>query len=505
MGFTACVNRDCEDCKYSVNVSKIIQLDGNITYQSDILENNCNETIVSDISDSESDDSDDTEYETDDEVESTVNPLILTPALNQTQLPEVPIQLEIQTSNQSPPLPLCMMLNARSLYNKSDCFKNLLYQIGPDLTIISETWERQKLSLNDLLSSEQFKVISHKRQAVNNRQPGGGCAIVYNDKRFVVSNIELMLPEGVEACWALFSPLNITTQHRVKKIVVASIYVSPRSQFKEETVEHIIDSIHFLKSKFDNEVSFLISGDLNKLDIEPILDSHGALKLISVPTRKSATLSNIITDLCNVYNPPTTLPPLQVDPGKKGADADHQVVIFAPKSNLNYLKPRSKKTIVTRPLPQSAIDEFGKVITAHDWKEVFNANAIDDKVTNFHKILRSNLEKSFPQKLVRISSLDKKWMNPSLKILYRQVQREFFKNRQSKKWKKLKSKFKRKKRKAVKTFYSEFVHELKESDPGSWYKMAKRIGALDQMNGHDIAVEELEGLSNQESAEVIAE
>jgi hypothetical protein len=158
----------------------------------------------------------------------------------------------------------------------------------------------------------------------------------------------------------------------------------------------------------------------------------------------------------------------------------------------------SKFYYFTRPLPQTAIDEFGKVITAHVWKEVFNANAIDDKVKNFHKILRSNLNK-------RISNLDKKWMNPSLKILHRQVQREFFKNRQSKKGKKLKSKFKRKKRKAVKTFYSEFVHELKESDPSSWYKMAKCIGALDQMNGQDIAVEELEGLSNQESAEVIAE
>ena len=95
-------------------------------------------------------------------------------------------------------------------------------------------------------------------------------------------------------------------------------------------------------------------------------------------------------------------------------------------------------------------------------------------------------------------------MNPSLKLLHRQVQREFFKNRQSKKWRKLKSKFKRKKRKAVKAFYSKFVHELKETDPGSWYKMAKRIGALDQMNGQDIIVEELGGLDNQQSAEVIA-
>ena len=174
-------------------------------------------------------------------------------------------------------------------------------------------------------------------------------------------------------------------------------------------------------------------------------------------------------------------------------------------SNQNYLKPRCKKTVTTRPLPQSGINDFGKDITLHNWNEVLQVSEIDLKVHNFHTTLRSKLDQFFPEKIVRISTLDKKWMNPSLKALHRQVQREFFKNRQSKKWKKLKSKFKRKKRKAVKSFYSKFVNDLKVSDPGSWYKMAKRIGAVDQMNSQDISLEQLEGLSNKESAEKIAQ
>ena len=96
-------------------------------------------------------------------------------------------------------------------------------------------------------------------------------------------------------------------------------------------------------------------------------------------------------------------------------------------------------------------------------------------------------------------------MNPSLKALHRQVQREFFKNRQSKKWKTLKGKFRRKKQKAIKLFYSRFVNDLKQSDPGSWYKMAKRIGAVDQMNEQDLIVDELKGLDNQQSADIIAD
>ena len=61
------------------------------------------------------------------------------------------------------------------------------------------------------------------------------------------------------------------------------------------------------------------------------------------------------------------------------------------------------------------------------------------------------------------------------------------------------------KRKSIKTFYTEFVSVLKLSDPGKWYSMAKKIGALDQMAAGDIQVESLAGLSNLESAKRIAD
>ena len=44
------------------------------------------------------------------------------------------------------------------------------------------------------------------------------------------------------------------------------------------------------------------------------------------------------------------------------------------------------------------------------------------------------------------------------------------------------------KRQAIKGFYSKFVTDLKESEPGKWFKMAKRIGAFDQMNSGEISI-----------------
>ena len=61
------------------------------------------------------------------------------------------------------------------------------------------------------------------------------------------------------------------------------------------------------------------------------------------------------------------------------------------------------------------------------------------------------------------------------------------------------------KRKTIKTFYAEFVSELKATNPSKWYALAKKIGAVDQMSGGDVSVESLSGLSNLQAARRIAE
>ena len=104
--------------------------------------------------------------------------------------------------------------------------------------------------------------------------------------------------------------------------------------------------------------------------------------------------------------------------------------------------------------------------------------SVDEQVELFHDWLKYN--SFFSEKVAKISTLDKQWMSPELKQLHRSMQREFCKHRKSMKYKKLKSKFKRLKRKSVKCLYSDFVFNLKQSDPAKWYQMAKKIGAVNE-------------------------
>ena len=61
------------------------------------------------------------------------------------------------------------------------------------------------------------------------------------------------------------------------------------------------------------------------------------------------------------------------------------------------------------------------------------------------------------------------------------------------------------KRNTVKNVYSEFVSELKHTNPAKWYSMAKRLGAEQHYNNGELSVECLKGLDNNQAAEQIAQ
>ena len=287
----------CENCTYKLSSkvsfvpTKILQVDGNVSDMSD------------GSSDNSHDSSNSTLYDTEDEAFSDPIPANLAPVPGQNVPDGQPIRMDVNMNhNQSSNLPLCLLFNARSIFNKSDNLTEMLRQIGPDLCIISETFERERKKIDSVLNSRHFKSISCYRK---NRAPGGGCAILYNESRFSVTNLEIAAPEEIESCWALVVPKS-SSNLRIKRIAVGSYYVSPRSRHKDDFIEHIIGSIHQLRAKYENDVSFLVGGDFNRLEISEILDSYGALKqIISVPTRKTAMLEIILTDLHTLLHPPS--------------------------------------------------------------------------------------------------------------------------------------------------------------------------------------------------------
>ena len=99
-----------------------------------------------------------TEYNTEDEIEPDVTPIAITP-------PRKPSKREMQVLSASS-LPLVAVLNARSLYNKADNFKISMNELGIELGIVSESWEREEFSLEKLLNMQNYTFHSYKREKV---------------------------------------------------------------------------------------------------------------------------------------------------------------------------------------------------------------------------------------------------------------------------------------------------------------------------------------------------
>ena len=143
-------------------------------------------------------------------------------------------------------LPKVLNLNPRSLYNKVEEFVTFITEENIDLTCISESWERENLKLDEIISIDDYEVISNVFQR---KGIGGRPAIVVNNKKFQVENLTqsvIEIPWGVEAVWALLTPKNSTSASKIQKIAVGSIYCKPNSKKKTALLDHIAQVYHKL-------------------------------------------------------------------------------------------------------------------------------------------------------------------------------------------------------------------------------------------------------------------
>ena len=172
---------------------------------------------------------------------------------------------------------------------------------------ISESWDREGLPLENLFKKEGYRILKN----VSKRSgKGGKPALIIKEERFIIKQLcpdVITVPVGIEAVWALVTPKNINSTSKVKNIAVASMYYTKATK-RANFIDHICQTFNILSAKCGPNLHFAICGDLNRLNINPVLSLSPNLKqLITVPTRKNpdAILENIISTLEYFYIPPS--------------------------------------------------------------------------------------------------------------------------------------------------------------------------------------------------------
>ena len=80
------------------------------------------------------------------------------------------------------------------------------------MIFLSESWERENLTLNQIINLENHVVVSNVHQRKGSVR-GGRPAIIANSNKFHVQNLTNTLIQvkwGIEVVWCLITPKNVT-------------------------------------------------------------------------------------------------------------------------------------------------------------------------------------------------------------------------------------------------------------------------------------------------------
>ena len=250
-----------------------------------------------------------------------------------------------------------------------------------------------------------------------------------NQDRFSVEKLEITIPNNLEVVWGLLKPK--LKSFKFKKIILCSFYSPPKSRKNTKLADHIIGTLHMLNTVHPDS-GIILGGDKNTMDISPLLKCGLKLKqVVNKSTINNKILDVIIMNTSKYYNDPVIAPPICPDDPERGSPSDHSVPVCSPHTD-PYLPPvRTWRVHKYRPLPDSAVRQFGQWITSESWEDLSNCRDATELAASFEQILKSNLDKFCPEKTTKISSQDKPFFNSELKKLHRLKSREYSKKGKS--------------------------------------------------------------------------
>ena len=355
-------------------------------------------------------------------------------------------------------LPSFYLANARSLEKKFDELTAQLLSTCMDIAVITESW------FNDDIVLTILGYVLQRRERPTCE--GGVCTFVSSSIPFKRRS-DLESPDH-ECMWLWLRPPRLPRPF--SGIIVGAMYF-PHAPADEQRVRasYIIECIDSVKSAHP-DCGMVLLGDFNTLDVKNILTNHTLKQLVREPTRGNSVLDLVISNLASYYNKPVVSAHL--------GSSDHCSVHWVPNSNYGSSKLTAKKKVVkTRRFPESALNAFGRWVSAHSWFAhtcAVDYLLVDDLTTSFSDDLCKAINIYFPAKSVKIHPTDKPWMSAEIKLLILERQRAFHSG-SNEKWRLLRNKVRMAICKRKKEFFACMVKSLKTSDPRSWWSLVSKL------------------------------
>ena len=264
-------------------------------------------------------------------------------------------------------------------------------------------------------------------------------------------------------------------------IVICVVYHPPGLTISEhnDLNEYLINTIDLLRNNHP-DLGLVIMGDFNDLEIRSLTTSQNLKQVVDQPTRESAILDLILTNLHNLYDRPNVLAPL--------GSSDHNIVHWLPSvDNIPSHNTQAKpvKSLVRR-YPRSGIDAFGRWVTTHNWYCDLEPNPTADSLAvSFTNQLTESIDRIFPQHTSTRHHTDKPWITPAIKQLIKYRQKAFH-GHNTILWKSLKYKVQHEINARKISYYKTKVQHLKKDDCRMWWKIVNKMAGKSGKNSFSL-------------------
>ena len=252
--------------------------------------------------------------------------------LHQPDLPNPPINL-----------PSFLLCNARSAYNKFDELSITILDYKADVCAITETWFKHDMP-PEIVAIPGYTMFAKSRLNRN----GGGVAVYAKHYLNPCHLNEVIVPANLEVVWIKLRPSRLPRS--IPCIFCATIYYpQPDKAIETQLTEHILSTIDLLSTKH-HDAGFVIVGDFNQLNTDPLLSDQRYRQIVDRPTRGKNTLDKIISNISDLYDSVRITSPIGL--------SDQYTILWFPKENqpkqCNLTRHR-----YSRPMPDSALRAFG--------------------------------------------------------------------------------------------------------------------------------------------------
>ena len=206
-------------------------------------------------------------------------------------------------------------MNARSLFPKLDELRALLATSAVDLVAITESWLRSDID-DSLLSISAFNLFRKDRGVGR----GGGICVYLSNTIPCKRRLDLENPI-FECLWLTLRPKRLPRP--LSGIAICVVYHPPgrSTESHKELNDYLINTTDRLRNEHP-DYRLVLLGDFNDFDCGNLVSHHSLKQVVQQPTRDSATLDLILTNMYNLYSSPTIHAPL--------GSSDHDIVLWQP-------------------------------------------------------------------------------------------------------------------------------------------------------------------------------